>query len=199
MATVIQRGLRVARSARVHQSAEVAPTAAIGDGAQIWHHAQVREGAKIGDNCIIGKGAYIDADVELGANCKVQNYALVYKGARLGNGVFIGPAAILTNDRYPRAITPDGELKRADDWECGTIEIEDGASIGAGAVVMTGIRIGAYAMVGAASIVTHDVKPQALMIGSPAFHAGWVCKCGRPLVKDLPCFTCGDNYEGVAQ
>ena len=199
MATVFQRGTRVARSARVHPSADVAPSAAIGDGAQIWHHAQVRERARIGDNCIIGKGAYIDAEVELGDNCKVQNYALVYKGARLGNGVFIGPAAILTNDRYPRAMTPEGELKRADDWECGTIEIEDGASIGAGAVVMTGLRIGTFAMVGAGSIITHDVPAQALMIGSPAFQAGWVCKCGRPLAKDLPCFTCGDEYEEVVK
>jgi UDP-3-O-[3-hydroxymyristoyl] glucosamine N-acyltransferase len=199
MATVVQRGFRVARSARVHQTAEVAATAAIGDGAQIWHHSQVRERATIGDNCIIGKGVYIDSDVELGANCKVQNYALVYKGARLGNGVFIGPAAILTNDRYPRAITPDGELKRADDWECGTIEIEDGASIGAGAVIMTGLRIGSYAMIGAGSIITHDVKPQSLMLGSPAFQVGWVCKCGRPLVKDLPCFTCGDSYEEIVR
>jgi len=199
VAIVIQRGVRIARSARVHQSAEVAASAFIGDGAQIWHHAQVRERATIGVNCIIGKGVYIDAGVELGANCKVQNYALVYKGAKLGNGVFIGPAAILTNDRYPRAISPDGELKREDDWECGTIDIAEGASIGAGAVVMTGLRIGAYAMVGAGSIITHDVMPQALMIGSPAFHAGWVCKCGRPLTKDLPCFTCGDSYEGIVQ
>jgi UDP-3-O-[3-hydroxymyristoyl] glucosamine N-acyltransferase len=199
MATVIQRTVRGARTARIHQSADVADSASIGSGAQIWHHAQIRERARVGDNCIIGKGAYIDADVTMGVNCKIQNYALVYKGARLGNGVFIGPAAILTNDRYPRAITLDGELKRADDWDCGTIEVEEGASIGAGAVVMTGLRIGRYATIGAGSVVTHDVPPHALMIGSPAFQAGWVCRCGRPLAKDLPCFTCGDSYEGVVQ
>lgn len=199
MATVVSRTARGARSIRVHPTAEVAESASIEPGTQIWHQAQVRERARLGANCIVGKGAYIDADVVLGRNCKVQNYALVYKGARLGNGVFIGPAAILTNDRYPRAITPDGELKRADDWECGTIEVEEGASIGAGAVVMTGLRIGAYATVGAGAVVTHDVRPHALMIGSPAFQAGWVCRCGRPLVKDLPCFTCGDTLEGVTE
>jgi acetyltransferase-like isoleucine patch superfamily enzyme len=197
MATVIRRAADRASRIRIHQSAVVAESAVIGDGVQVWHHAQIRENAQLGDNCIVGKGAYIDADVVLGRNCKVQNYALVYKGARLGNGVFIGPAAILTNDRYPRAITPDGELKRADDWDCGTIEIEDGASIGAGAVVMTGLRIGAFAMIGSGSVVTHDVAPHALMIGSPAFQAGWVCRCGRPLAKDLPCFDCGDSLEGV--
>lgn len=199
MATVMQRVRQGARTVRIHDTADVADSAEISNGVQIWHHAQVREHARIGQGCIIGKGAYIDADVILGANCKVQNYALVYKGVKLGNGVFIGPAAILTNDRYPRATTPDGDLKRAKDWECGTTEIEDGASIGAGSVVMTGLRIGRYAMIGASSIVTHDVPAHALMIGSPAFQAGWVCRCGRQLVKDIPCFVCGDTLEGVAQ
>jgi UDP-2-acetamido-3-amino-2,3-dideoxy-glucuronate N-acetyltransferase len=89
------------------------------------------------------------------------------------------------------------ELKRADDWDHGTIQIGDGASIGAGAVIVTGIRIGEFATIGAGSVVTHDVPPHALMIGSPAFLAGWVCRCGRPLTKDLPCFACGDTLEGV--
>ena len=70
-------------------------------------------------------------------------------GRRSAAGVFIGPSAILTNDRYPRAISPDGEFKRASDWESGTIEVGEGASIGAGAVIVTGIRIGPFAMIGA--------------------------------------------------
>jgi UDP-2-acetamido-3-amino-2,3-dideoxy-glucuronate N-acetyltransferase len=197
MATVASRAALRSRTARIHTSASVDPTADLGEGVQVWHQAQIRERAQVGDNCIIGKGAYIDTDVSLGPNCKVQNYALVYSGTRLGLGVFIGPSAILTNDRYPRAITPDGELKRADDWAHGTIEVGAGASIGAGAVIVTGIRIGEFATIGAGSVVTHDVPPHALMIGSPAFLAGWVCRCGRPLVKDLPCFTCGDTLEGV--
>jgi len=197
MATVAPRRVQLGRATRVHETAEVAATAALGDGVQVWHQAQIRERASLGENCIIGKGAYIDAGVSLGSNCKVQNYALVYSGTTLGNGVFVGPSAILTNDRYPRAMTPDGELKRADDWESGTIEIGDGASIGAGAVIVTGIRVGSFAMIGAGSVVTHDVPPHALMIGSPAFQAGWVCKCGRPLTKDLPCFVCDETLEGV--
>ena len=199
MTTTVRRVTIDVGSARIHPTADVAPDASIGLGTQIWHHAQVREGVRIGANCIIGKGAYIDAAVTIGDNCKIQNYALVYGGATLGNGVFIGPSAILTNDRYPRAITPDGALKRAGDWEHGTIEIEDGASIGAGAVIVTGIRIGRFAMIGAGSVVTHDVPPHALTIGSPGFLAGWVCRCGRTLVKDLPCFACGDTLEGVQQ
>lgn len=197
MATVSTISGRRLASVRVHSTADVSDSAQLGPGVQVWHHAQIREGATIGAGCIIGKGAYIDSDVVIGDNCKIQNYALVYRGARLGNGVFVGPAAILTNDRYPRAITPSGDLKRADDWECGVIEVEDGASIGAGAVLITGIRIGRFAMIGADSVVTHDVPAHALMLGTPAWLAGWVCRCGRPLTSGSPCPACGDTLEGV--
>lgn len=184
-------------TAKIHPTAEVSDLATVGDGARIWHQVQVREHANIGANCIIGKGAYIDANVTIGANCKIQNYALVYSGATLGDGVFIGPAAILTNDRYPRAVSPDGELKDADDWDHGTIFIDDGAAIGAGAVLVTDIRIGRFATIGAGSVVTHDVPAHALMIGSPAYQCGWVCRCGRPMTAGVDCPTCGDSIEGV--
>jgi acetyltransferase-like isoleucine patch superfamily enzyme len=183
--------------AKIHETADVSESASIANGVRIWHNVQVRENARIGASCIIGKGAYIDANVTIGANCKIQNYALVYSGATLGDGVFIGPAAILTNDRYPRAVTPDGDLKEAGDWDHGTIVIEDGAAIGAGAVLVTGIRIGRFATIGAGSVVTHDVPPHALMIGSPAYQCGWVCRCGRPLAPASTCGTCGDSIEGV--
>ncbi|MGN6564806.1 MAG: acyltransferase [Thermomicrobiales bacterium] len=183
--------------ARIHPTAEVEAGATLGAGTSVWHQAQVRVGACVGARCIIGKGAYIDADVQIGDNCKIQNYALIYHGARLGHGVFVGPAAVLTNDRYPRAITPDGALKRADDWECGEILVDDGAAIGAGAIIVTGVHIGRFATIGAGAVVTHDVPPHALMIGSPAWLAGWVCRCGRPLTPKTPCAACGDTLEGV--
>jgi UDP-3-O-[3-hydroxymyristoyl] glucosamine N-acyltransferase len=182
---------------RIHETADVTLSASIGDGTLIWHQVQIREGAQIGENCIIGKGAYIDAGVKIGSNCKIQNYALVYSGATLGDGVFIGPAAILTNDRYPRAINPDGELKRALDWDHGKIYIDDGVSIGAGAVLVTDIHIGRFATIGAGAVVTHNVPPHALMIGSPAYQCGWVCRCGRPMTVDVACPNCGDTIEGV--
>src|SRR5680860_698943 len=93
-------------------SADVDPRASIGADTTVWHLAQVREGAVVGEQCIIGRGAYIDAGVEVGARSKIQNFALVYAPARLGVGVFIGPAAVLTNDTYPRSIDEDGQLKR---------------------------------------------------------------------------------------
>lgn len=184
---------------RIHTTADVSERARIGEDVQIWHQVQVREGVSIGEGSIIGKGVYVDLDVEIGRYCKIQNYALLYKGATLGDGVFIGPGAVLTNDRYPRAITPDGELKSADDWECGSIFIDDGASIGARAVVISGVRIGRFATIGAGAVVTHDVPPFALMIGTPAWQAGWVCRCGRPLSSvNSHCSNCGDSLEAVS-
>jgi UDP-3-O-[3-hydroxymyristoyl] glucosamine N-acyltransferase len=102
---------------RIADNADVHASARVGDGSAIWHLAQVREDAVLGPNCVVGRGAYIGSGVHLGANCKVQNYALVYEPAQLADGVFIGPAAVLTNDTYPRAMTPDGTLKSADDWQ----------------------------------------------------------------------------------
>ena len=104
-------------SGQIAPSADVAASARIGDGTSIWHLAQVREDAELGEGCVIGRGAYIGSGVRLGRYCKVQNYALVYEPADLADGVFIGPAAVLTNDTYPRAVNPDLSLKSASDWE----------------------------------------------------------------------------------
>ncbi len=163
---------------RIHPTADVSPQARIADGAQIWHQAQVREGASIGRNCIIGKGVYIDFDVPVGDNCKLQNGALIYHGATLEDGVFVGPGVILTNDRLPRAINPDGSLKGADDWQVGPIHVGYGAAIGAGCIVLPGVSIGRFAMIGAGAIVTRDVPDHGLAVGAPARLAGYVCSCG---------------------
>ena len=95
--------------ARVQAQLPTSPhDAQLGEGTSVWHLAQVREGAVLGANCVVGRGAYVGTGVRLGDNCKLQNYALVYEPAELEDGVFIGPAVVLTNDLYPRAITPDG-------------------------------------------------------------------------------------------
>lgn len=194
---VLVENVRGLLPARIHHTASVDSSAELGSAVRIWHEAQVREGASIGPGCIVGKGAYIDLGVRVGANCKIQNYALLYHGSMLGDGVFVGPAAILTNDAHPRAITPDGALKGTDDWDCGQIIVEDGASIGAGAIVLPGVRIGRFALVGAGSIVTRDVPPHALVVGNPARQIGWVCHCGAALKSNLSCQVCGDSLEKV--
>jgi acetyltransferase-like isoleucine patch superfamily enzyme len=124
---------------RIHPTAEVSPQAEIGAESMIWHQAQVREGAHLGCNCIVGKGAYIDFDVQIGDNVKVQNYVAIYHGATIEDGVFLGPYVCLTNDKLPRAVNPDGSLKGADDWVVGPILVREGAAIGARAVVLPGV------------------------------------------------------------
>ena len=168
-------------SARIVASAEVDPTATIGDGSSIWHLVQIRNEAKIGENCIVGRGAYIGTGVEIGDNCKIQNYALVYEPAKLGNGVFIGPAAVLTNDQFPRAVNPDGSLKSASDWDAVGVTIGDGASIGARAVCIAPVKVGAWALVAAGAVVTKDVPDYALVAGVPAKRIRWVGRAGVPL------------------
>ncbi|MGO4257763.1 acyltransferase [Marmoricola sp. RAF53] len=169
---------------RVVPSADVDERAVIGDGSSIWHLAQVREHARLGENCVVGRGAYIGTGVRLGDNCKVQNYALVYEPAELGDGVFIGPAVVLTNDTYPRAVTPTGEPKSAADWEAVGVTIGDGAAIGARSVCVAPVAIGAWALVAAGSVVTKEVPAHALVAGVPARQIGWVGRDGQRLADD---------------
>ena len=169
---------------RIVDSADVAADAVIGDGSSIWHLAQVREGATIGRNCVVGRGAYIGTGVRMGDNCKVQNYALVYEPATLEDGVFIGPAVVLTNDTYPRAINPDGSLKSAHDWEPVGVTLRRGASVGARAVCVAPVTIGAWATVAAGAVVVKDIPDFALVAGVPARRIGWVGKAGVPLTRE---------------
>jgi acetyltransferase-like isoleucine patch superfamily enzyme len=169
-------------SARVHESADLEADVSVGPGTSIWHRAQIRVGARIGAECIIGRDAFIDEGVSLGDRVKVQNGALVYHGVTVEDGVFIGPGAILTNDRFPRAITSTGELARGDDWTVSPITIRHGASVGAGAVVVAGVDVGAFALVGAGAVVTRPVADYALVVGNPARRIGWMCACGARLV-----------------
>jgi acetyltransferase-like isoleucine patch superfamily enzyme len=190
----------------IHPTADVSPKATIGHGTKVWHQAQIREGVYIGPNCIIGKGVYVDFGVSIGANSKLQNGVYVYHGATVEDGVFLGPGVILTNDKSPRAINPDGSLKSDADWQISPIHIKRGASLGAGSIVLPGVTIGEFAMIGAGAVVTRDVPPHGLVYGSPGRLHGYVCRCGQLLTtseplseKDIPdvwlCPTCSDRYQ----
>lgn len=162
----------------VEVTADVDVSAVIGAGTTVWHLAQIREGARLGRECIVGRGAYVGPGVIIGDRVKLQNYALVYEPARLEDAVFIGPAAVLTNDVFPRSVDVEGRLKRPRDWEaCGVI-VREGASLGACVVVVAGCQVGRWAMVAAGAVVTRDVPDFALAVGIPARRIGWVGHAG---------------------
>ena len=167
----------------IHASAEVEEGASIGLGTKIWAHAHIRNEAQIGENVTIGEGVYVGPRVEIGDNCKIQNLAQVFDPAKLGKGVFLGPGAILTNDRLPRAVSPGFSSLDATDWKIVGVTLEEGCSIGAGSVCVAPLIVGKWAMVGAGSVVTHDVPDFALVQGNPSRFVRWVGKTGSTLVQ----------------
>lgn len=178
---------------RIHPTADIAPTAEIGEETRVWSNVQIREHARVGRNCNIGRNAYIDCGVQVGNNVKIQNNASLYEGLSVEDGAFVGPHVIFTNDRIPRAIRPDGELKDFDDWEISRTVLRFGAAIGAGSVVIAGVTIGRWALVGAGSVVTRDVPDHALVLGNPARIVAYVSAAGTR------CTTQAEAMERTAQ
>jgi acetyltransferase-like isoleucine patch superfamily enzyme len=184
---------------RIHPTAQVSPAAQIGEGTSIWNQAQVREGVVIGKNCILSKDVYVDFGVHIGDNVKVQNGVSIYHGVEIEDGVFVGPNVCFTNDKYPRAINPDGSLKGGADWQVSETRIGYGVALGARSVILPGIEVHRWAMVAAGAVVTHDVPPYGLVIGHPARLKGFVCPCGVRLepgegeenVMHTHCPACG--------
>jgi acetyltransferase-like isoleucine patch superfamily enzyme len=202
-------------SARVDASAELASDVGVGAGSGIGARTRIEAGVQVGAENVIGRDVFIDEGVVLGDRVQVQHGALVYRGATIGNAVLIGAGAILTNDRYPRAVTATGELALIADRPISPTTLSDGCTIGAGAVLVGGVTIGSWATVGAGAVVTRDVPNHALVVGSPARRVGWVCACGARLVdskgepmaaepgryaahQELICPSCGRTYAYVA-
>ena len=179
----------------IHPTAEVEEGAQIGEGTRIWHHAHVRTGATIGANCILGYGVYVDAGVRIGDNCKLQNRVSVYQGVTIEDGVFVGPHVAFTNDKHPRAITPDGHLSTDDDWAVSPIIVRSGASIGAGAVILPGVTLGNWCLVGAGAVVSRNVPDHGIVTGNPARLKGYACKCGHTLHPEGAVWVCDHCHE----
>jgi UDP-2-acetamido-3-amino-2,3-dideoxy-glucuronate N-acetyltransferase len=125
-------------------------------------------GCRIGSGTRVGTFVEIQRGAEIGSLCKVQSHTFICDGVRIGDGVFIGHGVTFTNDRRPRATNEDGSVQTGSDWELTETMVEDGASIGSGATILCGVRIGRRAQVGAGAVVTKDVPPGATVVGNPA-------------------------------
>jgi len=178
--------------ASIHSSAIVDEGASVGAGTKIWHFSHISSGAQIGEGCSLGQNVFVASDVVIGDKCKIQNNVSLYDGVRLEDEVFCGPSSVFTNDPYPRAQPEQG-------WTIVPTLIKKGASLGANATIVCGNTIGEYAMVAAGSVVTHDVKGHALVVGSPARQVGWVCTCGRKLEEQSDesflCPLCNKSFD----
>lgn len=173
----------------VHPTATVDLPCHIGGGTKIWHYSHVMKNSAVGENCVLGQNVHIASGAVLGCGVRVQNNVSVYGGVTCGDDVFLGPSCVFTNVINPRAfVNRRNEYKRT--------VIENGASIGANATVICGVTVGKYALVGAGAVVTSDVEPYTVVVGSPARKKGYICACGEPLCKNQQlCAVCGRSYN----
>lgn len=155
----------------IHETAIVEPGAVLGSGTKVWHHVHVRANGRVGDDSSLGKNVFVDAHAVIGARCRIQNNVSLYDGVVLEDDVFVGPSAVFTNDRFPRA--------NSEHWSRLATVVGQGTSIGANATILCGTKIGEWAVVGAGAVVTRDVEPHEVVVGNPARHLGWACRCGQ--------------------
>jgi UDP-2-acetamido-3-amino-2,3-dideoxy-glucuronate N-acetyltransferase len=187
----------LSREVYAHSTALV-ETDQIGRGTRIWAFAHVMEGASIGADCNIGDHCFVEAGASIGNLVTIKNGNMIWAGVTLEDGVFVGPHVFFTNDLYPRSPRLPQARKRYEDscWLQPTA-VRKGASLGAGAVILAGVTIGEFAMIGAGAVVTRDVVPHALVLGNPARLRGWVCQCGQPLQfqnGSATCAKCQQRY-----
>lgn len=162
---------------QAHPTSVIDPGCHIGEGTRIWHFSHIMSGCIIGRECNIGQNVVVSPKVIIGNRVKIQNNVSVYTGVICEDDVFLGPSCVFTN-----VINPRSHVSRKEEYR--TTRIEKGASIGANATVVCGHTIGRYAMIGAGSVITHEVLPYALVVGNPARQIGWVSEYGCRLSFD---------------
>ena len=163
----------------VHESSYVDNNVKIGKGTKIWHFSHIQSGSEIGENCSIGQNVNIGNNVKIGNHVKIQNNVSVYEGVELEDYVFCGPSAVFTNILLPRCEFP----QKGSEFYQNTL-VKKSASIGANATILCGITIGAYALIGAGSVITKNVPDFSLILGNPGKQVGWVNKKGERLAFD---------------
>jgi len=175
----------------VHETAVVDTDVQIGTGSKIWHFSHIMSHCSLGDNCILGQNVFLGDSVRVGSGVKIQNNVSVYSGVEIEDDVFLGPSMVFTNVDAPRSFIEQKNYART--------LVKKGASIGANATIVCGNTIGAYAFIGAGSVVTREVPDFAFIYGVPARQQGWVSKAGARLNFDSGttaiCDTTGEKYE----
>lgn len=167
-------GLRQGDAMRavIHPTADV-QTTAVGDRTRVWQFVVILPKALIGEDCNICSHCFIENDVVLGNRVTVKSGVQLWDGLRIASDVFIGPNAAFANDKHPRSRRHPEQYEKT--------YIDEGASIGAGAVVLPGVRIGRFAMVGAGAVVTRSVPPNAIVVGNPGRIIGYVASPNAPV------------------
>jgi len=175
----------IATDVRIHPTATIEDGVEIGRGSSVWDNVHIRHDAKLGEECIVGGKSLIAYEVEIGNRVKINSNVYICYGVTIEDGVMISAGTIFTNDRFPRATTPDLTQLRGSDPDEETLltRVCAGATIGAGCIIGSDLRIGRFAMVGMGSVVTRDVPDFHLVIGSPCRSIGFVCRCGQLVAK----------------
>ena len=162
----------------IHPSAIVDEGAQIGEGSRVWHFVHVCAGARIGSGVSLGQNVFVGNKVVIGDRCKIQNNVSVYDNVTLEEGVFCGPSMVFTNVHNPRAL-----IERKNEYR--NTLVKKGATLGANCTIVCGTTIGAYAFVGAGTVVNKDVPAYALVVGVPARQIGWMSEYGEQLALPL--------------
>jgi len=174
-----------AKPAWHHPTALIEERVVLGDDTKVWDGCHIRHGAKLGRSCIVGEKTYIAYDVVIGNYVKINACVYICADVTIDDFCMISAHTVFTNDRYPRSgnLELTGLETSAPTELTLATKLERGVTIGANATIGPGITLGAFSMVGMGSVVTRDVAPHTLVIGSPAKPVAWLCVCGEPLLK----------------
>ncbi len=191
----------------VHPTALIEPDVTIGRNTAVWDNVHIRCSTRIGEDCIIGEKTYIAYGVSIADRVKINAFVYICTDVTIERGVMIAAGTVFTNDRFPRATTPDLMHLLPSDPDEKTLptRVREGATIGAQSTIGCNLTIGRFAMVGMGSVVTRDVPDYVLVVGNPARAVGYVCACGYPLTgagpgivegpAEVSCHECHARYS----
>ncbi len=171
----------------LHETAVIDENVTLGNNITVWHFSHIMYGSSLGNDCTLGQNVMVGPNVKVGKGCKIQNNVSIYEGVEIEDNVFCGPSCVFTNVINPRSfVNRKQEFKKT--------LVKEGASIGANATIVCGVKIGKYSMIGAGAVITKDVKNYSIMIGNPAKWSGWISSHGIKLDKNLKCPVTGEEF-----